>query len=146
MHWRKGFIQTECILMVILYEILFCVRLSGSCCLLMACQPRDSTNGYITTYYSENNCPISFASQFLYSGKPGIKHDAESNWSYFQGRHKTVKSLPSVPPTKPARAQPDLCPWRLCCCSSLPVSSSLLFCRNKTQSIWFQTISFLRCH
>lgn len=126
--------------MVISYEILLCVRLSGSCCLLMACQPCDSMNGYITTYYSEDNFPISFASQFLHLGKPGIKHDAKSNWSYSQGRQTTVQSLLSVPPRKPAAAQPDLCPLRKCCCSSLPGSLSWLFCRNKPQAIGFQTI------
>lgn len=135
-------------LVVISYEILLCVRLSGSRCLLVDCQARDSMNGSITTYYSEDNCPISFASQILYSGKPGIKHDAKNKWSDSQGRQTTVQSLLSVPPRKPATAQPDLCPLRLCHCSSLPVSPSFLFfffCRNKPQAIGFQTIMALRC-
>lgn len=132
-------------LMVISYEILLCVRLSGSCSLLMACQPRDSTSGFIMIYYSEDNCPISFASQFLCWGKPGIRHDAKSNRSYSQGRQTTPQSLLSVPRRKPAAAEPDLCPLHLCRSGSLPVSCSLLFCRTKPQAIRFQTIPASRC-
>lgn len=101
--------------MVIWYEIFLCVRLSGSCCLLMTCQPRGSPNGFITTL--RTTAPLAL----LHSSSTWGNLASNTTPKAIGAVPRAGKSPVPVPPRKSAAAQLDFCPLCWCCDSSLPL-------------------------